>query len=343
MALAPDHASPGLPLRRVAVIGAGPMGASLAAITSAHVPTVLVARNAERAEQIRRFGLALEGGLAARGHPEVVRSIDALADIHPIDLAFIATKTTAIPEVCASLRPHVNELPYLVSYQNGIESGRALIRMLGTPRVVRMVLRYGASLAGSGAEGPLRVRVLLHEPPHFVGGEGEAAEFARRLAPVIDAMGLPMRFTEDIEREAWRKGIENAAGSPVAALVRAPLGELLESPARGLIERLLEEGLAVARAAGLDIEPGFSAAVLRTMAAGREHLPSMAEDVLAGRPTEITQLNEQIVRRGRELGVPTPTHEAILDLIRVFDWRAERGRPGGTGGPGPPRRDESAA
>jgi 2-dehydropantoate 2-reductase len=115
-----------------------------------------------------------------------------------------------------------------------------------------------------------------------------------------------MQFTEDIEAEAWRKGIENAAGNPVAALVRSPLGELLDSPSRRLIERLLDEGITVARASGIGVEPGFRETVLATMQGGGAHLPSMAGDVLAGRPTEITQLNEQIARRGRELGIPTP-------------------------------------
>lgn len=77
-----------------------------------------------------------------------------------------------------------------------------------------------------------------------------------------------------------------------------------------------------ARAAGIDIPQGYRATVLDRMAAGSAHLPSMARDVRGGRPTEITQLNEQIAVRGRELGVATPTHDAILDLVRVFDWRA---------------------
>ena len=318
----------GLSLRRIAVIGAGPMGASLAAIASSRVPTVLVAREPSRAERIRAEGIELEGALSARGRPDVVASIDELADVHPIDLVFIATKTTALRDVCNALRPHLRELPCLVSYQNGIEPGRTIIQMLGTPRVVRMVLRYGAAIAEPAASrGPVRVRVGLHHPPHFVGGEGEALGFARKLAPVIAAMGLPMEFTQDIEAEAWRKGIENGAGNPAAALVQAPLGELLDSPARGLVERLLDEGIAVAQAAGIEIEPSFREAALHTMAAGQSHLPSMAQDVLAGRSTEITQLNEQIARRGRELGVPTPTHDAVIDLVRVFDWRVARKRP----------------
>lgn len=327
------------PLRRIAIVGAGPMGLSLAAITSGHVPTVLVSRDPARARRLRASGIALEGLLSARGRPDVVGSIDDLADIHPIDLVFIATKTTAIPEVCKALRPHLGDLPYLVSYQNGIEPGRTIMAAVGTPRVVRMILRYGVVLADpddSGeATGPLRVRAALHDPPHFVGGEGEAHAFARELAGLMSGMGLPMRYCDDIDGEAWRKGIENAAGNPVAALVQAPLGELLASPAASLIERLLDEGIAVARAAGIAIEPSFRDSVLRTMAAGGGHLPSMAQDVRAGRTTEITQLNEQIVRRGRALGVATPTHEAVLALIGAFDWRAaQRAGPdgGGTGG-----------
>jgi 2-dehydropantoate 2-reductase len=314
-------------LRRIAIIGAGPMGTSLAALTSAQVPTVLVDRHPQRAQRIRTAGIELDGALRAHGRPDVVASVDDLAEIHPIDLVFIATKTTALAAVCDALQPHRAELPYLVSYQNGIEPGRAIVQRLGTPRVLRMVLRYGAGFAeDDAAEGPLRVRVGLHDPPHFVGGEGEALAFAGWLAPRIAAMGLPIQATPDIEREAWRKGIENAAGNAVAALARAPLGELLDSPGRGLIERLLDEGIAVARAAGIEIEPGFREHALLAMAAGRGHLPSMAQDVLAGRPTEVEQLNEQIRRRGRELGVPTPTHEAVLDLLRIFDWRATQRR-----------------
>lgn len=312
-------------LRCIAVIGAGAMGASLAALTAPHVPTVLVARSPERDGRIRRAGIRLEGAIEAFGRPSVVGSIDDLADIHPIDLVFIATKTTAIPAVCAAMRPHLAELPHLVSYQNGIEPGRTIIRLLGTSKVVRMVLNYGAAIVEpESSSSPFRVRVAFHEPPHFVGGEAGTQEFARSLAPELTRMGLPTEFAGDIDREVWRKALLNAATNPVAALVRASIGELLTSPARPLIERLLAEGLAVARAAGIDVGAGYEAEARRYLEQATMHMPSMAEDVIAGKPTEITELNEQISARGDAAGVPTPTHDAVIELIRTFDWRAER-------------------
>lgn len=315
-------------MRRIAVIGAGAMGTSLAAITARHVPTVLVARDTARKRRIESAGVALVGALESEGRPEVVASIADLAGIHPIDLAFIATKTTAIPAVCDEMRPHLRELPYLVSYQNGIEPGRTIVRTLGTSKVIRMVLHYAAVLEESddGKSGPLVARVMLHEPPHFVGGEGaESLACAREVAEMLSRMGLPTRFTDDIEREAWRKGLMNAVTNPVTALVRAPLGDLLDSPARPLVERLIDEGLAVAEAAGIGIGAGFREEIFARLARGARHLSSMAEDVIAGRVTEITQLNEQIAVRGAALGVPAPTHDTIVELIRTLDWRIERG------------------
>jgi 2-dehydropantoate 2-reductase len=299
------------------------MGVSLAAITSSHVPTTIVVRDRDRAERIRQSGVRVSGKIDSLGRPQVVASIEELSDFGPEDLLFIATKTTAITDVCRTLGSIFDQMPFVVSYQNGIESGRSIIGELGSKRVARMVLIYGAALVEREAEsGPVQAHVGLHAPPHYVGGEGAIVhELSRELARSLTNAGLPTEFSDDIEREVWRKGIANAAGNPVAAIVRAPLGELMNSPARSLIKRLLDEGIGVAQAVGIKIGDSYKTEALAPMLAGGRHLPSMAQDVMAGRQTEITQLNEQIVERARDVGVPVPTHEAIIDLIRTFEWR----------------------
>jgi len=309
--------------RRIGIIGAGAMGVSLAALTSRHVATTIVVRNRERAGRIERFGARVTGQLDGFGRPTVVGSIEELADFGPDDLLFIATKTTAIADVCRTLASIFDEVPFVVSYQNGIESGRSIIGLLGTDRVARMVLTYGATLLPPRGDGaPVQIRVDLNAPPHYVGGEGAVVhELSRELARSLTRAGLPTEFSADIEYQVWRKAIANAAGNPVAAIIRAPLGELMESPARSLIERLLDEGISVATALGIELGDSYKTEALAPMLAGGKHLPSMAEDVMAGRRTEITQLNEQIVERAREVGVPAPTHEAVIQLIRTFEWR----------------------
>ncbi len=311
-------------LRRVAIIGAGAMGCSLAAVIAPHVDTVLVVRDPARAAAIRDHGIQLRGALHGEGRPTVVPAIRDLSDIHPIDLVFIATKTTAIAAVCDEMAPDLLSLPYIVSYQNGIEPGREIIRRLGTPRVVRMVLHYGATLAppppDAPAAGPVRVRANFQAAPHFIGGEGERSQaFARALAARLSALGLETAFAPDIDVEVWRKGVLNAAANPVAALTRVPIDGLMSGPARPLVVRLLDEGLEVAAAAGIDLGPDARAAALRALEAAGDHLPSMAEDVIAGRSTEITQLNIQIAQRAAELGLPAPAHHTVIELVRAID------------------------
>lgn len=310
-------------LRRVAIIGAGEMGCSLAAIVAPHVDTVIVARNPRRAERVEAHGVELRGALEGAGRSSVVSSIRDLSDIHPIDLVFIATKTTAIRAVCSAMAPDLLQLPYLVSYQNGIEPGREIIDTLGTSRVIRMVLHYGATLDDPAASsGPLPVQVTFHSPPHFVGGEGARSQAsAAALAQRLSSMGLHTHYAPDIDVEVWRKGLLNAATNPVAALTRAPLAELLSGPSRPLVERLLDEGLAVAAAAGIDLGADARGEAMADLQAGGARLPSMAEDVIAGRATEITQLNVQISDRGATLDLPTPTHDTIVELIRAIDER----------------------
>jgi 2-dehydropantoate 2-reductase len=49
--------------------------------------------------------------------------------------------------------------------------------------------------------------------------------------------------------------------------------------------------------------------------------PSMAQDIIKGRRTEIEQMNGLIARKGAEIGVPAPSHEKLTQLVT----RIERG------------------
>jgi 2-dehydropantoate 2-reductase len=49
--------------------------------------------------------------------------------------------------------------------------------------------------------------------------------------------------------------------------------------------------------------------------------PSMAQDIRKGRRTEIDFMNGFIVDKGKLLGLPTPSHEKLVSLVR----RLERG------------------
>jgi ketopantoate reductase len=52
----------------------------------------------------------------------------------------------------------------------------------------------------------------------------------------------------------------------------------------------------------------------------------MVGDIRGGRPSEVGQLNRQIIAHAGRVGVPVPSHEVITALIDSFDWRVFRRR-----------------
>ncbi len=303
------------------------MGLSLAALLGTAGPVTLVVRDADRAVLLAASGVSCTGLLHGRARPHIVRSVHELPTQPPPDVIFVATKTTALGGVIEELRPYLARLgsqpadghggPYIVSFQNGIETGRDLMQGLAYPRVLRMVLNYGASQDSASS-----ARVGMNTPPHFVGGpDRRHAAFETRLAELLTGCGLRTCSVEDIERPVWTKGIINAAMNPVAALTDSTVGQVLDSPARSIVGRLAEEGVVVAKAAGIALDEDVLADVWSTFESARAHTPSMVADIRQGRESEVGQLNRQIVAHGHRMGIPTPCHEVVASLIDAFDWR----------------------
>ena len=311
---------------RCGVIGAGAMGLSLAAALGASGSVTLVCREPALADRIRRNGATVRGLGNAHAHPDVVASISRLADHGPVHAVFVATKTSGIEQVASELRPALSKIgpggatPFVVSFQNGIETGRQLIELLGERRVLRMVLNYGARIAPDGA-----VEVTMTRPPHLIGRLDPAhASACRDLASRMSAGGLEATDVDDVEPFVWAKGLVNAAVNPVAALTDNSVGETLDSPARIIVESLLHEGIEVARADGINLGPDPRDRLWSLIESARPHTPSMVQDVREGRASEVGQLNRQVIAHGERTGVPTPTHRVVTALIDAFDWRVFR-------------------
>jgi 2-dehydropantoate 2-reductase len=328
--------------RRIGIVGAGAMGTSLASILGSAVPVVMIERNADRAAQILRNGVSTTGLIESAAEPIVVRRISDLAQIGGVSALFVATKTTAIPSVAQELGPIMDEIAdqpagmLWVSYQNGIEPGRQLMKMLESPRVLRMVLNFGAVSDAKTGD----VRVGLNQPPHAIGSLNESMRpAAERIADLLTTAGLETEFDENIESLVWQKGIVNAAANPVTALVNSTVGETMHSPAGLIVRKLLREGKRVAEAEGIELGDDFEASALALLEAAGKHTPSMVEDIRRGRESEIGQLNRQIIEHAKRLGVDVPTHTIIDALIETFDWkvyqRTHAGRKGRVESPTP--------
>jgi 2-dehydropantoate 2-reductase len=93
-----------------------------------------------------------------------------------------------------------------------------------------------------------------------------------------------------------------------------------------LVHALVDEGKAVAAAAGIELhEDPWEMNVLATKR-GSAHYPSMLEDVEARRPTEIDLITGSLVGEAERLGVPVPLHQTLYRLIKAKEdsWNLNR-------------------
>lgn len=301
---------------RVGVIGAGAIG-SLYAAHLARVPGVEVWAVDPWVAHIA----AIEAhGLRVTGHVDFVATVNArtsAAELPPCDFGIVATKSSHTDEAVGAAAGALHDAA-VVSVQNGLGNEEVI------GRHVRKVIRGSIVTAGAVPE----PGVVRYDGP----GDSWFGPFEPSPAPVADVERLAALLTEgglrtyamaDARGPQWTKVVFNAATSPIATLTGLSMGPLCTDPAlRRQIDGLVMEALAVCRAAGIALTRDPAEAVEEAILEAYEHKPSMLQDALAHRLTEVDVLNGGIADEGDRVGVDTPLHDAMVALVHglEFSW-----------------------
>ena len=132
----------------------------------------------------------------------------------------------------------------------------------------------------------------------------------------------------DVWAAVWEKVAFNAALNSICAVVACSVDMLAADPAGdALATAIVREVLAVALAKGarVDVE-GCIDTVRQAITKHAGHQPSMLQDVLAGRRTEIEGINGAVVAAAKEVNVPVIRTETLLALVRLVEHRVSHNR-----------------
>jgi 2-dehydropantoate 2-reductase len=298
---------------RVAVIGCGAIG-SLYAAHLARVPGVEVwAVDAwpEHVTAIQAHGLPVTG--LAEFTAEVRATTDG-RDLPGCDFGLVATKALDTRAAVGGARAALAGAA-VVSVQNGLGNEEVIAGLV--PRVIRGSIVTAGAIAAPGV-----VRYDARGDSWFGPFEPRPAPMAEvtRLAGLLTAGGLHTVALEDARGPQWTKVVFNSATSPLAALTGLAVGPVCTEPGlRQQVDGLVTEALAVCERAGITLLRSPQEAVEEAIAEAYDHKPSMLQDVLARRPTEIGVLNGGIAAEGRRAGVPTPLHDCMVALVRGLE------------------------
>jgi 2-dehydropantoate 2-reductase len=308
-----SQGSQGSPAVRVAVIGCGAIG-SLYAAHLARVPGVEVWAVDPWAEHVDAIG---SRGLRVTGLADFTAEVRARTsgrDLPVCDFGLVATKALHTRAAVVGARAALAGAA-VVSVQNGLGNEEVIAELM--PRVIRGSIVTAGAIVAPGVvryDAPGDSWFGPFEPRPAPMGEIE------RLAGLLSAGGLRTHALEDARGPQWTKVIFNAATSPLAALTGLPMGPLCTDRAlRSQVDALVTEALAVCERNGIRPVRPPQEAVDEAIAEAYDHKPSMLQDVLARRPTEIDVLNGGIAAEGRRAGVPTPLHDCMVALVKGLE------------------------
>jgi 2-dehydropantoate 2-reductase len=301
---------------RIGVVGAGAVGGYFGGLLArAGAPVVMIGRPAF-VEAVKKNGLFLDTlhfqeSVRVEASPE-------LGAVRGAEIVLFCVKTTDNAATARAIAPLLAPNALVLSFQNGVDNVEQ-IRAAAAIEALPTVVYVAASVPEPG-----RVKHVGRGDLVF----GPRNEKTERLASLFSRASVPCKISDNIAGELWTKLIWNCALNAVSALGRAKYGQIAASAdARKLVETVVDEVLAVARAAdihppGLEDPKAAIAGAFKITAQMSEALSSTAQDMNRGKRTEIDSLNGYISRRGAEVGVPTPVNHALYALVKLAEGRS---------------------
>ena len=324
---------------RFVIAGAGALGTVYAVLLTQAGADVCVLTRPSRVE-------ALRGGMRVRGLREEtakIRVVTSAAEIGTAEYLILTTKVGDSAAIGETLRGA--DIETALSLQNGLAKNDTLDDIFGPERVI------GAACAVVAGQGMVYGEaVLTMNRATWIGERAGAwprsSARTARLAALFRSAGLPSWTVADATAVEWYKLCALLPGSLVTALARCTYSEMALHPylAQQFVV-LMREVFAIPQALGvfgddtkvidppgapwsfgtwLSTPDEVALAGLRTIgeaqvATGQKVFPSMVQDVLAGRRTEVETLVGGLIDRARTCGVPLPATETCYRLLRGLE------------------------
>ena len=319
---------------KVAILGAGSVGCFIGgAWAAAGVPVTFIGRR-KIASDLDEHGLTLSDYSGWQAHL-ALGDIDYRCGPEALDEAQVIALTVKSGDTAAAaddIAKYGMAGATVISFQNGVSNVDVLERGLGGRfEVARGMVPYNVAYLGNGR---------FHKG---VAGDlfVEQRAYVRALAEAIAGSAGALKFSDDMLGLAWGKLLINLNNAVNALSGRTLQEELKRRDYRRVFSASISEGLELLKRA--EIEPAtvgpispamlpriinspdwlFNRFFLKKWKIDAKARSSMADDLAAGRKTEIDYLNGELVTLAERLQRAAPVNRAIVELVRKAEAGAE--------------------
>jgi 2-dehydropantoate 2-reductase len=299
-------------IERVCVIGAGVIGSLFAGHLADVAEVSVLTRRRDHADALNGKGLRVTGRSDRRAS---VFATDDPDELPAFDVGVVATKAGGLEDAAASLDGRFPDATIMTTL-NGL-GAEEVVRAHGEwPLVSAVTFMSGTKHSDT------EVEYIIDTATWMGPYEDTPYERVEELGELIRSSGLKAETFPDLRPARWSKLIFNATVNAVAALTGLRHDSHFareETPAdlAHLVHDLVDEGKAVATAAGVELYEDPWEMNVHATRRGHAHYPSMLEDVEAHRTTEIDLITGSLVREAERHGVAVPLHTALYRLVKA--------------------------
>lgn len=303
---------------KIAILGVGAMGLLYGGYLSRENEVYMLCRGSEKVDKINNFGVEIKesSGEVCVFHPKAV--LVGSKDVPKLDVLILFTKSGASREALEENKHMISKETILLTLQNG--SGH---EVLLSEFASENQIAIGVTQDGSFLVSPYQIRHTGTYSTFFGMANGSDNQELAELAKTFNKCGFNTTKSEDVKRFIWEKLIINASSSVLSGILGMRQGYVFENEwAWETIRALVLEMVAVAKADGVEMD--FEEQVARVknlVTTNSEGVPSIVVDLKVGRKSEVDSISGSIVRAGKRLGIPTPTHNMAVNLVHAIEER----------------------
>lgn len=290
-------------------MGAGAVGCYYGAMLARAGHEVTLIARPQHVDAVQRAGLRLQTNQS----DEFIKlgASTESAGVRGAQLVLFSVKSTDTEAAGKALAPYLGHDAAILTLQNGVDNAERLATTLGR-EVIPAVVYVAVEMAGAG-------HVRHHGRGELVIGRAGASE---AIVAAFAGAGIKVEVSDNVMGALWAKLIVNSAYNALSAITQLPYGRLVQNAGvPAIMDDVVDECLAVAKAAGVHVPGDMHEAVRRIAQTMPGQYSSTAQDLARQKKTEIEHLNGFVVRKGESVGVRTPVNRTLLALVKALESR----------------------
>jgi len=241
----------------------------------------------------------------------------------------VFTKAPHTLQAIESAKHLISDRTWVMTVQNGLGNLEAIERFVPRSRIIVGITTWPCDSLGPG-----QVRSPGVGFTKIFSADAQITLGLERICRALDHAGLACEISPKVYAVIWEKLAFNAAMNSLTAITGFPCGGVgATTDGRELTYAIAKEVVAIAHRKGV---PANEAQVIATLDMAfrdhGEHMPSMLQDLRAGKQTEVEAIIGAVVHEAEAIGCSVPVTQVLYRLVRAVEQlRSGRAQAGGEG------------